>query len=68
MLLSMLLVTMVKFDKKTYRVNEDEGAAKFALVLTNPSSINIIVEVFNSNATAFGEYSRTLMDLYKYLM
>ena len=65
MLLSILLVTMVKFDKTTYRFIENEGVARLALVLTNPSSINIIVEVFNSNATAFGEYSGVLMDLYK---
>ena len=65
MLLSMLLVTMVKFDKTTYRFIENEGAARLALVLTNPSSINIIVEVFNSNATAFGEYSSALINFYK---
>ena len=56
---------MVKFNKTTYHVNEDKGAARLALVLTKPSSINITVEVFNSNATAFGKYSGTLMDLYK---
>ena len=61
----MLLATMVKFNKTTYHVNEDEGPARPVLVLTNPSSINIIVEVLNSNATAFGEYFGTLMDLYK---
>ena len=46
----------VKFSQPTYSVNEDAGPMKPVLVLSNPSSTNITVQVFTTDGSATGEY------------
>ena len=52
-----LLVTSVKFSQVTYSVGENNVMVQIELVLSNPSSTNIIVQVFNTDRSAAnGEY------------
>ena len=46
----------MNFSHSTYSINEDSGPLQPLLVLSNPSSTNITVEVFNTNITALGMY------------
>ena len=50
------LVCNVRFEQSTYSVDEDDGPAQPVLVLSNPSSTDITVEVFNTDGSATGEY------------
>ena len=50
------VVCAVSFSQSTYSVNEDDGPAQPVLVLSNPSSINITVQVINTDGSAVGEY------------
>ena len=52
----MSLGITVRFSQSTYSVNEGARAAQPVLVLSNPSSTDITVAVYNTNGTAFGEY------------
>ena len=38
-----------------YNVNENDGTVQFVLVLTNPSSTNIMLQVTNVDNTATGK-------------
>ena len=44
----------VTFSQTTYSVDEDDGPAQPVLVLSNPSSTNITVQVITSDVTAKG--------------
>ena len=47
----------VSFTRLTYSVNEDDGPVQPVLVLSNSSSTDIIVQVYNNNGSfAIGEY------------
>ena len=46
----------ITFDQSTYRVDEDDGPAQPVLVLSNPSSTDIAVQVFSTDGSAAGEY------------
>ena len=46
----------MKFSQPTYSINEDRGPVQPVLVLSNPSSTDITVEVFSTNITAIGMY------------
>ena len=50
------LVITVMFKKSTYRINEGAGRTQPVLVLSNPSSSDITITVFNTDVTAYGEY------------
>jgi len=50
----MLLVTTMRFTQSAYSVDENNGPVQPVLVLSNPSSTDITVQVFNINITAFG--------------
>ena len=50
------LVITVMFRKSTFSVNEGAGRAQPMLVLSNPSSTDITITVFNTDVTANGEY------------
>ena len=52
-LLSVTAVT-VFFDRLSYRVNENRGPARPALVLSNPSSTYITVHVIDNSSSAIG--------------
>ena len=43
------------FGQSAYSVNENDEPAQAVLVLSNPSSIDITVEVYNTDGSAFGE-------------
>ena len=49
-------VITVNFDQTVYNVDEDDGSAQPVLVLSNPSSTDITVVVFNTDGSATGEY------------
>ena len=49
------VATTVKFSQSAFNVNEDSGQVQPMLVLSNPASTNITVEVFNVNVTAVGK-------------
>ena len=43
------------FNQSAYGVDESDGPAQPVLTLSNPSSTDIIVEVFDTNGSATGE-------------
>jgi len=45
----------VSFNQSTYSVNEDDGPAQPVLVLSNPSTTDITVQVSTSDGTATGK-------------
>ena len=47
--------TSVRFSQSTYSFNEDDGPAQPALVLSNPSSTDITVQVIDTENTAISE-------------
>ena len=47
----------VSFNQSVYTVNENEGPAQITLVLSNPSSSNITVQVSSVSESATGEYT-----------
>ena len=50
------LVTSVNFSQSAYMVDENDGMVQFILLLSNPSSTNITVEVSSIDGSATGEY------------
>ena len=46
----------VRFEQQTYSVNENNERVEPVLVLSNPSSSVITVQVFSTNETAFGKW------------
>ena len=55
-----VLATAVMFNQSMYNVDEDAGAAQLVLVLTNPSSSDITVQVITEDGSATGEYCSIL--------
>ena len=45
----------IGFNQSTYTVDEDDGPAQPVLVLSNPSSTDITVQVRSNDITATGE-------------
>ena len=50
------------FNETTYSVDEDAGPAQLALVLSDQSSTDIIVEVISGDGSATGEYCSILIN------
>ena len=50
-----VIAPTVSFSQSTYSVNEDDGPAQPVLVLSNPSSTDITVQVRDNGNTATGE-------------
>ena len=46
------IVPTINFNQSTYSVDEDDGPAQPVLVLSNPISLDIIVQVRDSSGTA----------------
>ena len=59
------IVITIKFEQLTYSANETEGAVRPVLILSNPLSTDITVEVFNTNGSATGEFFVRSGVLYK---
>ena len=55
--ISYLLVATISFDQLSYKVSEKDGEVQVMLVLSNPSSTNITIEIVNMNINAMGESS-----------
>ena len=49
------IVITVSFNQSTYSVNENDGPAQPVLVLSNPSSTEITVQVRSNDITATGK-------------
>ena len=60
----MLLVVIITFDELTYNVDERSGMAQVALVLSNPLSSDLTVEVTTNDVTALGEHYSMCMNYY----
>ena len=45
----------VSFQLQNYNVNESDGKVEPVLVLSNPSAVNITVEVFSTDGSATGK-------------
>ena len=56
------LALTVTFNQTTYSVDEDDGPAQPELVLSNPSSTDITVQVTSSDGSATGEYCSILIN------
>ena len=50
-----LWLDAVKFEQKTYRVVEDEGPVRLALLLDKPAKSDIMIQVIDTRITANGE-------------
>ena len=49
-----LVVANISFSQPMYSVNENEGSVQPVLVLSNPSSTNVTVQVTDEGGTATG--------------
>ena len=49
------LAPIVTFDQSTSNVDEDDGPAQPVLVLSNPSSTDITINVFSTDGSATGK-------------
>ena len=52
----------VRFSQTAYSIDEDDGPAQPTLVLSNPSSIAITVQVTSGGGSATGEYCSILIN------
>ena len=50
------------FEESAYSVDENDGPAQPVLVLSNPSSMTITVQVTNTDGSATGEYCSILIN------
>ena len=53
--ISYLLVATISFDQLSYKVSETDGEVQGVLVLSNPSSTDITIEIVNMNIDAMGK-------------
>ena len=53
---------MVSFSQSVYIFAEIDESVQIRLVLSMPSSINVTVQVFNTDGTATGEYCSILIN------
>ena len=51
-----IIALNIYFNQSTYIINEDDGPAQPVLVLSNPSSTDITVQVEATNGSATGKY------------
>ena len=56
-----VLATIVMFNQSMYNVDEDTGPAQLILVLSNPSSSDITVQVITEDGSATGEYCNIIL-------
>ena len=50
------------FTERTYSANEDDGSVEIGVVLSGPSATDTVVEVFNTDGSATGEYRSILIN------
>ena len=61
-----LAITVI-FNQSMYSVNEDAEPVQPVLVISNPSSTDITVQVTNTDGSATGEYCSILINYNKYM-
>ena len=49
------IVVTISFEQSAYSINESHGSLTAVLLLSNPSSFDITVQVTDTNNTATGE-------------
>ena len=59
---SKLLAITVMFDETIYFVCENDGPAQPVLFLSNPSSMNLTVQVTDTDGSATGEQRRSAIN------
>ena len=58
----MSVAITVMFSLTMYSIDEEGGPAQIELALSNASSIDITVEVYNTDGSANGEYCSILIN------
>ena len=53
---------IIRFSESMYSVDEDDGPAQPVLVISNPSSTDITVQVTTTAGSATGEYCSILIN------
>ena len=53
-----LLEITVQFGEAMYTVNENAGVVQVSLILSNPSSTIVMIQVFNTDGSATGKYNK----------
>ena len=61
-LITFVSLVLVMFSQATYSVNENAGPAQPVLVISNPPSTDITVQVTSTNGTAGGECCSILIN------
>ena len=56
----------ISFDQSAYSIAEDGGLVQPVLVLSNPSSVDITIQVIDTAATTIGTYIK-LLTIYLYI-
>ena len=56
-----VVAASIKFEQSSYSVNEGNGPVQPVLILTNPSSTSITVNILSFNGTATGMYSLVIL-------
>lgn len=56
-----LIDATVSFNQSMYSVDEDDGEIQVVLVLSNPSTADIIVQVVDNSSTAIGKLTKFLL-------
>ena len=51
----------MSFNQSTYSVNEDDGSVQPVLVLSNPSSTNITIQVKETSGAATSESAKIIV-------
>ena len=52
-----MLEITVQFGHAMYTINENAGAVQVSLILSNPSSTVVMIQVFNADGSATGKYN-----------
>ena len=55
----LILATVICFNVPSISVNEDEGLVIFSVLITNPSSTDIMATLLTNDITATGEFAYT---------
>ena len=55
-LLPFYVAPTITFNQSTYTINEDDGLVTIVLILSNPSTTDITVQVLTTDGSATGEY------------
>ena len=63
---TLYIVATLDFDQSVYSVDENNGVVQVTVVLSNPSSSDITVQVFTTDGSATGNLTLILFDLSLY--